>query len=335
MEERKIKCSICGETYPEFEDVSMGDKHLCYNCGVIHTVVCRRCGKRIWRNDAIDEDLCESCYNEAYVRCCDCGEVILYEDAFYTHDDEDSREYPYCTCCYPSHEADVAIHDYYYKPEPIFYGDGKRFYGIELEIDEGGELESSAQGLLDIANSDCEKIYCKHDGSLDAGFEIVSHPMTLDYHINEMPWEKVMQRAIRSGYLSHQAVTCGWHCHISRSGLGDTYEEQECAIAKILYFYEKFWDEILRFSRRTPGQAERWARRYGGGVDTPKKTLEHAKSSNFGRYMAVNLENANTVEMRIFRGTLKYSTFIATLQFVDEICDVAVSMSDEMLQCMT
>ena len=51
--------------------------------------------------------------------------------------------------------------------------------------------------------------------------------------------------------------------------------------------------------------------------------------------MAVNLENANTVEMRIFRGTLKYSTFIATLQFVDEICDVAVSMSDEMLQCMT
>ena len=157
MEERKIKCSICGETYPEFEDVSMDDKHLCYNCGVIHTVVCRRCGKRIWRNDAIDEDLCESCYNEAYVRCCDCGEVILYEDAFYTHEDEHSREYPYCSCCYPSHDKDVAIHDYYYKPEPIFYGDGKRFYGIELEIDEGGELESSAQGLLDIANSDCEK----------------------------------------------------------------------------------------------------------------------------------------------------------------------------------
>ena len=159
--------------------------------------------------------------------------------------------------------------------------------------------------------------------------------MSLEHHINEMPWKEVMQRAIRGGYLSHQAYTCGLHVHISRAGLGDTYEEQECAIAKILYFYEKFWDEILRFSRRTPGQAERWARRYGGGVDTPKKTLEHAKSSNFGRYMAVNLENVNTVEMRIFRGTLKYSTFIATLQFVDEICRVATSLSDEFIQCMT
>ena len=48
--------------------------------------------------------------------------------------------------------------------------------------------------------------------------------------------------------------------------------------------------------------------------------------------MAVNLENENTVEMRIFRGTLKYSTFAATLQMVDEICDVAVSLSDEELQ---
>ena len=51
--------------------------------------------------------------------------------------------------------------------------------------------------------------------------------------------------------------------------------------------------------------------------------------------MAVNLENENTVEMRIFRGTLKYSTFTATLQMVDEICDFAVSLSDEELQNLT
>ena len=33
----------------------------------------------------------------------------------------------------------------------------------------------------------------------------------------------------------------------------------------------------------------------------------------------------------MFRGTLKYNTFIATLQLIDSICDVAISMSDEEL----
>ena len=39
----------------------------------------------------------------------------------------------------------------------------------------------------------------------------------------------------------------------------------------------------------------------------------------------------NTIEFRIFRGTLKLNTFIATLQLVDRICDVALYLSDEEL----
>ena len=144
-----------------------------------------------------------------------------------------------------------------------------------------------------------------------------------------------MRKAIRMGYISHQAGTCGLHVHINRNSLGDSYETQECTIAKILYFYEKFWDEILRFSRRTNEQVNHWARRYGGGLISPRETLKHAKSAHLGRYVAVNLENCYTIEMRIFRGSLKYSTFIATLQFVDSICNAAFSMSDEELQRMT
>ncbi|MBQ6945496.1 MAG: zinc-binding protein, partial [Ruminococcus sp.] len=47
---------------------------------------------------------------------------------------------------------------------------------------------------------------------------------------------------------------------------------------------------------------------------------------------AVNLCNYSTIEFRLFRGTLKLNTFIATLQLVNEICNVAISMSDESLQ---
>ena len=74
-------------------------------------------------------------------------------------------------------------------------------------------------------------------------------------------------------------------------------------------------------------QAEHWARSYGGGIINPKETLKHTKNSHMGRYA--------TIEIRIFRGTLKYNTFIATLQMVDEICKAAISLSDEFMQSLT
>ena len=60
--------------------------------------------------------------------------------------------------------------------------------------------------------------------------------------------------------------------------------------------------------------------------------MESAKDSRAGRYTAVNLTNEDTVEIRIFRGTLKYNTLIATLQMVNAICNVALFLSDEELQ---
>ena len=69
--------------------------------------------------------------------------------------------------------------------------------------------------------------------------------------------------------------------------------------------------------------------------NSPKELLEHAKSTNIGRYACVNLANANTIEIRMFRGTLKYQTFIATLQMVDEICTVAISLSENEMKSLS
>ena len=49
----------------------------------------------------------------------------------------------------------------------------------------------------------------------------------------------------------------------------------------------------------------------------------------------MNLQNQDTIEFRIFRGSLKYNTLIATLQLVDRICDVALYLSDEELKSMS
>ena len=88
----------------------------------------------------------------------------------------------------------------------------------------------------------------------------------------------------------------------------------------------------MKFSRRTQRQLERWAARYGY-KEQPRDILEHAKTGyHGGRYACVNLMNADTIEFRMFRGTLKLNTLIATLQLLDRICDVAINSSDDELK---
>lgn len=119
-----------------------------------------------------------------------------------------------------------------------------------------------------------------------------------------------------------------------REAFGDTLLKQELAIARLLYFVEKFWPELLRFSRRTERQINRWAARYGMKL-SPQEVMDSAKDSRMGRYTAVNLTNDETIEIRIFRGTLKLNTLLATLQMVNAMCDVAISLSDEELQALS
>lgn len=124
-------------------------------------------------------------------------------------------------------------------------------------------------------------------------------------------------------------------CPCEPGGLRRNEGKQDAVIARILYFFEKFWDELLKFSRRTPRQLERWAARYGY-KEQPRDILEHAKKGcHGGRYTCVNLQNPDTVELRIFRGSLRYSTLMATLQLADRICDAALYLSDQELQALS
>lgn len=336
MNEERKKCSICGESHPVELLTRFDGEWLCINCLNSETVVCSHCDTRIWNDNNSGSDsvpLCENCYCDHYTSCNHCGRIIHRDDAYY---ETDESEEPYCYSCYQRYCSNKSIHDYYYKPEPIFYGKGNRFFGVELEVDNAGETDENAESVMHIANGNrSEHVYCKHDGSLEEGFEIVTHPMTLNYHINEMPWQKTLTRLKNMSYLSHQAGTCGLHVHVNRDSLGETYEDQESCIARILFFVEKHWEELLKFSRRTNYQLERWAARYGY-KDKPKDILDHAKGgANNGRYSCINLQNADTIEFRMFRGTLKYNTIIATLQLVNRVCDVAISLSDEEIKSLS
>ena len=136
-----------------------------------------------------------------------------------------------------------------------------------------------------------------------------------------------MRHAVFLGYRSHQTSTCGLHIHVNRDSLGLDRDEQDEVISRILYFVEHHWNEILKFSRRSEYTMNRWAARYGY-ENSPKAIMDKAKK-NYGRYVAVNLCNYHTIEFRLFRGTLKHNTLIATLELVNKICELAVLMDDD------
>ncbi len=325
-------CDNCGRLIHEDDIfyVNNGDI-LCHSCAEEYTVICDHCEERIYTSDTVsdgDITVCDDCYDEHYHRCESCDRIISDDDTNWHND------LPYCDDCYDELNSNYEIEEYNYKPTPIFYGKDKIFFGVELEVDEGGKDDENAEKIKNIANRCREHIYIKSDGSLNDGFEIVSHPMTLDYHMNEMEWERVMKEAVNLGYRSHQTSTCGLHVHVNRNAFGDNQSEQEEVISRILFFVEKNWNEIFKFSRRNSYNMNRWSARYGF-EKTGKEILDKAKNSSNGRYVAVNLNNYHTIEFRLFRGTLKYNTFIATLQMVNKICDVAISMSESEIDEMS
>ena len=252
----------------------------------------------------------------------DCGDTIYY-----------------CADCLRDRKK-RNIKEYSYKPQPIFKtGTHDKFYsskdiqellfGVELEIDKGYDPEETAGKLCE----ESEDIYCKHDGSLSNGIEIVTHPCTLSYHMNELGWDKLCEIALDGGFKSNDTRTCGLHIHVGKYQLGSDTTERKETICKIILLVDRFWTYMVKFSRRTENQLDQWARRPNINM-SQKSTLEDAMEDawyerNEGRYRAVNLQNRETIEFRLFNGTLKVNTIYATLQLVSNICKYAKTHSAE------
>ena len=133
MKDDNLICSKCGAVLSPEEAHEFEGKVFCGECLNDETVLCSCCGERIWRSDAEGDStvtLCTDCYEERYTVCEGCGALIHNDSAYY----EDDGDYPFCHDCFEKFNKS-AIKNYSYKPEPIFYGSGNLFYGVELEID--------------------------------------------------------------------------------------------------------------------------------------------------------------------------------------------------------
>jgi hypothetical protein len=85
---------------------------------------------------------------------------------------------------------------------------------------------------------------------------------------------------------------------------------------------------LVKFSRRKVEQLNHWAVRPQISKPCAGDSEEDARekalcADNRNRYQAVNLNNEGTIEFRLFNGSLKRDTIIATLQMVSNICSFA------------
>ena len=334
LETEYTMCECCDEYVPNDEIIvvnrgTRNEKYVCESCVEYHDDTyfrCSDCGdyyttRYLAMNDG-DTYICDGCSDYWYV-CSDCGAVIHVDDS-YRLDDDDCEVY--CESCYSRASRRHGIHDYGFKPLPIFgttdSRDGRTSYdgddltfGVELECDKGDYPYDAAREIAALT----DRVYCKHDGSLDNGYEVVTHPGTLAWHMNVFPWRDICDISKAHGFLSHDARTCGLHIHIGRGQLGGCATDRTHTIANMLVLMNTLWPEFMQFSRRNGD--DHWCHR-NTGLDRlrPGMTEDDAARSMYiasreqGRYVAVNVQNNGTVELRFNRGTLKLSTIFASLQ---------------------
>jgi len=242
---------------------------------------------------------CENCYENNVYDCEDCDETYWSDDG---------------------HDCDNGvIHDFDYKPSPVFFGhsDARYYLGFELEVENVDEVHGTLEIAEHVQNALGEHIYLKRDGSISNGFEIVSHPHTLEAHKNEIKWS-VLDELRSSGFRSWNTDTCGIHVHVSRTAFGNGEHSSRrrrtlTAQAHELRFMKLVYDNQRQAERLAGRSSGRWASFSDKGQLVQK--VKHGYQNN-DRYSAINTENAETLEVRIFKGSLKKERVLSALEFV-------------------
>lgn len=305
---------------------------------------CDYCSNYRYKDDKSTR--CKRCTNE--LNNLDLGDINITRDAFFVKDYEhtDAVNFyndDFSTTSRPQNNA--------------------LYLGVELEVDNDFSMEdiddeddrdeayrnrdrhANLVGQV-LSPNEHSVLDIKQDGSLDSGFEIVFQPATTNYHLNKIDYARAFKLLKRLGYRSHDYRTCGLHVHINRDFFGSSRDAQLYNGAKMVYLLEKYWEEFVRFSRRTTDTLNRWAARRNakanfdsadnGEKNADKLTKSFRENYTLGnKYIAFNTNHSATFELRIFRGTLKLETYLATLQLVDNFARMVKDLDINTLQNAT
>ena len=330
-EEVEVECKSCCCTFsPDDVSSTSDDEPVCNDC----IRACDRCDF----TGTVDDNFgivdsrytwCEECIDNHTAYCNSCEEYVTGGTLYIQ--DRDTQWCSDCTSnnamwceacdeynvdsCYTCDSDPDVIHDYNYRPDLIFHTTDKNerlYFGMEIELECRDGRHEPAECASQLETH--ELAYLKSDGSLSSGFEIVTHPMTHDFFKNEATefWDILADLRNRHRVMTWGASTTGIHIHISRTGFNGgphmhrfirlVYDNQELFSA-VAGRHSSRWakfDDVM--SQEFIGRDEDGNRVWKTFRSFSKKINENRNSD---RYSAVNTQNRDTLELRIFKSSTK------------------------------
>jgi hypothetical protein len=190
------------------------------------------------------------------------------------------------------------------------------YLGVELEMECNGSRDryERAETLQNAIGTHKGHLYCllENDGSLNDGFEMVSGHTSLAVHRDQLSFFKNQF----AGMKSHDTRTCGLHIHICKKGMNMNH-----AAKLILFINDSGNQRLVKAIARRDGSSFAQVKNKKASYTWLKNARQNSGIRNQlmylndYRYEALNFKNPNTVEFRLFKGTLRYETIIACLEF--------------------
>lgn len=331
LSEHYFQCSECGryslrsDTAPQ----TVEEREICIQCFTNITFHCHHCetnyfGYNRERISLNGLTYCDICAETEFTSCSCCGHD-------YVRDALMENEYGQMVCdeCYDNEEYSENIHGYSFKPKPIFHrtkseSEHSLVLGIELEMQGIRSNSLAFEFNKEIGET---LIYSKYDSTIGGGLELVTHPISPSLLLSPKgrnTIRKILDMALEAEMISHDAGTCGFHIHINRDFFGLSKTAYMVTELKFTRLFDRFYVPIRLFARRKEAEASRWADKTNFHMRKSDSWIKNASLASTyirtNRYVAVNTRNDDTIEIRIFRGSLKFSTILATIQFTVGIC---------------
>lgn len=314
--------------YDDVEYRNRSGQAICEDCHSDHYYMCEACGISVLAQYLnLESGMCGECTREHYTECSDCGVLRHNDDTYWSEYDSESR----CESCYYDHVDSMEngenipnVFGYHsgapwglvfhnmtsYHDSPIH----TTYFGVELECE---YVDSGISDTLETMMS--KRIgHAETDSSLDQGIEFITQPATLGawrYDFGDKV-RQYMARVLDHGGTFAQS-TCGAHVHVSRTAF-----DNENHLARFITFMRHNESFILAISGRET--LEQWAKVNAYRSGDMRREIKNKRGD---RYRAVNLNNADTVEIRAFAGSDSFADILGSVEFIDALINYTRDLS--------
>lgn len=311
-------CEECGDIYHTDDMTDTRDGRICKGCLDNSYIWSNVMEQYIHEDECVwvgDEVITDNYREDNYTQCDCCGEWYDQSEEGCESDDG----YDLCDSCADDYRLENGavyykdsgyIQEYHPNINLNFYGNGPKFLGCEYEVQGGGCNSNIAESIF----GDYREFYCSRDGSLDEGFEAITHPCSPDYLLSNIDWEEITKRLGRNDYDNEEGA--GFHIHISRE-----HFKSQSHIGKLIKFFNENYQTMMEFGNRDWDNANQYAKPID--FDDDDKFIDIYNATRGDRYYAVNVWPSATVEIRLFNSTYRPEVIRSYIQFVDIITDLA------------